>query len=79
MKTLSEGGVSDEEIDTILMHANKTYRQEKGKSVAWRKARAVARILEEQHSKRLTEDEIEQIAHSFEVSIRGKQVWTQDE
>ena len=68
-----------EEIDAILMRANKTYRREKGGGVAERKARAVARILEDEYHRYITEDEIAQMAHSFETDIRGEQPWTENE
>ena len=78
MKTLRDGGFSDEEIDTILVYANKTYRQEKGGSVAERKAHAAVRALEK-YGQRLSDEAIQNLIRSFEVHTKGQEPWTQDE
>lgn len=59
MKTLREGGFTDEEMDFMLMRLNKTYAQVKGKEDFERTLEELKKYVSTEYGKILTPEQIE--------------------
>lgn len=57
LRVLREGGLSEEEIDHMMVHLNETYKGVQGATVVDREVKKIKEILEEKHKYYLNDEQ----------------------
>jgi hypothetical protein len=66
INVLRDGGFSQEEIDSMLAHLNKTYREMTGNKIVEKELEDLREYLKKKHGKDLSQEQLEYYRKVFE-------------